>query len=601
MMNIFQIFSVLRKKRLKGMFSIYKRIFSLAKSEASRLIPACLLLLLGVAVSLIMPRILGFIVNALTEKDFASMARLGPWLVAIVVVSGVAQLFQAYLFLMAGLRIVAGLTKTAYNKILNQELGFFDERQTGELLSRLSADTASLRSAVSANLGMFLRSLVMLVGAVALLIYTSPELSVYAFIIVPFITGGVMFFGRIIRRISVKIQDELAEANATAEESISGVRTVRSFAQEPREIDRYGGRIDVALGSMRKRAIYVSFFSSFIRFTSLGVIVVVFWLGASQVRSGVLTAGDLVAFLIYAFMVSSQLSSISGLLTDYMRAAGSAQRLFEILDREPAIPLRGGERLDTIEGLIEYRDVSFAYPSRPDSLALKNISLTIQPGEILALVGPSGSGKSTIANLAMRFYDPNEGVVLLDGRPLTDLDPSWLHEQVGYVSQEPALFSSSVAENIGYGVGGYTMEEIVEAANLANAHEFIDIFPQGYETEVGERGARLSGGQKQRIAIARAVLKNPKLLIFDEATSALDAESEYLVKQALDRLMQGRTTLVIAHRLSTVKDANRVAVLDAGQLIEIGSHDELMALEDGVYRKLVERQYFLNEDAETVS
>jgi len=600
-MNIFDIFSMLRGKRLKNFLRIYKRIFSLALPEMPKLIPAFILLLFGVGVMLTMPRVMGIALNKIIEGDFASLDRIGVILAGIIIFEGVAQVVRAYLFILAGLKVVTDLSKTTYRRIMHQEVGFFDLRKTGELLSRLSSDTAALQNAVSTNLGMFLRALVLFIGAVGLMIYTSPRLSLYAAAIVPVVSFLSVWFGRRIRNLSTIVQDKLADASEVAEETISGARTVRSFAREDREIGRYAGRINIAYGAMKTRAVYISFFRSLVMFSSFAAIGAIFWFGAKQVEGGGLSPGELMTFLIYAMMVSGQLSTISNLFTDFMRAAGSAKRLFEILDRQPAMALRGGEAPGQVEGRIEFREVSFAYPMRPDVLALDSVDLRLDPGEIVALVGPSGGGKSTIANIITRFYDPSSGQVLLDGRPLDTLDPSWLRQQIGVVAQEPHLFSCSIAENIGYGRVHYDQDQVVEAAKLANAHDFIELFPQGYETEVGERGARLSGGQKQRIAIARAILKNPKVLILDEATSALDAESEFLVKQALDRLMKGRTTLVIAHRLSTVKDAHRVAVVEAGRIVESGTHDELMAREESLYRKLVERQHFLVDGAETAA
>jgi ATP-binding cassette subfamily B protein len=316
----------------------------------------------------------------------------------------------------------------------------------------------------------------------------------------------------------------------------------------------------------------------------------VFWYGGKLVLAKTLGLPELIAFLTTTVMVAASLGALSELWADFNRAAGAAERVFELLERQPKINSEGGKVLESLKGKVEWQNVHFAYPTRTDVGVLKGLNLALEPGEVVALVGPSGAGKSTIASLLYRLYDPAQGKVLLDGVPLTELEPYWLRRQIGVVAQEPLLFSTSVAENIRYGRPEATDEEVEAAAKLANAHTFISQFPEGYKTLVGERGVQLSGGQKQRVAIARAVLKNPRLLILDEATSALDAESEHLVRDALEKLMQGRTTLVIAHRLSTVKGANRVVVLDAGQIAQIGTHQSLVT-EDGIYRRLVERQF----------
>ena len=322
-----------------------------------------------------------------------------------------------------------------------------------------------------------------------------------------------------------------------------------------------------------------------------GAIALVLWYGASLVADGRLSVGALTSFMIYTFMLALSLSALGGLFAEFVSAAGAAERLFGLLASDPAQGLQGGRQLEAVRGEISFSHVGFHYPTRPDVVAIEDLSFTIRPGEVVALVGPSGSGKSTVAALVSRFYDPTQGDITLDGVSLRDLDPSWLRKRIGVVSQEPILFSTSLGDNIGYGADAFTQEALWACAEAANATEFIARFPDGLATQVGERGVRLSGGQKQRVAIARALLKDPEILILDEATSALDAASEYLVKQALERLMTGRTAIVIAHRLSTIRGADRVLVLVGGRLVEQGTHAELLALPDGVYRKLVERQH----------
>jgi len=403
----------------------------------------------------------------------------------------------------------------------------------------------------------------------------------------------VLWMSRKIRRLSRQVQDALAGAAEVADETISGVRTVRSFTKEDYESERYRGGIFEAFLAMKKRSVTIAYFQGGLSFMGYGAVALVLWYGGRLVVAGSMSIGDLTSFILYTLIVAFSLSALGGVFSDFMSASGAADRVFELLDRVPSPGTEAGtgNQLDQVHGQVHFEDIHFAYPTRPDVAALTAINLEIKPGEVVALVGPSGSGKSTIASLIPRFYEPSQGRITLDGVPIVELDPNWLREQVGSVDQEPNLFSDSITKNIRYGRLDATEEEIHEAAHAANAAEFIEKFPEGYETEVGERGVRLSGGQKQRIAIARAVLKNPRILILDEATSALDAESEYLVKQALDRLMTGRTTLVIAHRLSTVRDADRVVVLDGGRIVESGPHAVLMQDQDGLYRKLVERQF----------
>jgi ATP-binding cassette subfamily B protein len=353
---------------------------------------------------------------------------------------------------------------------------------------------------------------------------------------------------------------------------------------------RYREAVDLSYVLAAKRALANGAFAGVAGFAGYTAIALVVWYGGHMVTDGTMSMGELTAFLIYTLMLAVSLGALSGLYGDFMRAAGASSRVFELIDQRATLEDSGGQKLSDVRGSVALDDVHFTYPSRPDIPVLTGVSLKIEPGEVVALVGPSGSGKSTVAALLARFYDPDQGTVRLDGHDLKDLDPKDLRQYIGVVSQEPVLFATSIRENIAYGRTDATLEQIRAAARAANAEAFIDAFPEGFETTVGERGIRLSGGQKQRIAIARALLKDPRILVLDEATSALDSESEHLVQEALDRLMAGRTTLVIAHRLSTVRDATIVAVLDGGRIIESGSHDRLIA-RDGLYRKLVERQF----------
>jgi ATP-binding cassette subfamily B protein len=407
--------------------------------------------------------------------------------------------------------------------------------------------------------------------------------------VVPPVVLGAAIYGLKVRKLSRDGQDALARAGEAAMEALSGIRTVRAFAAEELEMQRYAGRVAAAFDLTRKRIRASASFMATTAFAAFGAAVLVLWYGGRLVVGGTMTLGGLTAFLVYTLLVASSLGGLSDLWAELMKAAGAAERVFELLDRTPAMPLSGGVEPPFVHGALELQGVRFSYPARKEAPVLKGIDLSVRPGEVIALVGPSGAGKSTIAALLMRLYDPDEGRILLDGRDLRELSPSWLRRQTGVVAQEPLLFASSIADNIRYGRQGASDEEVEAAARAANAHDFIAAFPDGYRTLVGERGVQLSGGQKQRVAIARAVLKDPRLLVLDEATSALDAESEHLVKAALDRLMKGRTTLIIAHRLSTVMNADRVLVMEGGAIVQSGRHAALVA-QDGLYRRLVERQ-----------
>ncbi|WP_233166534.1 ABC transporter ATP-binding protein [Archangium sp. Cb G35] len=547
-------------------------------------------LLIASALLLVYPRAIGEIIDQLRAGDRAQLDRIALILVGVFLLQGVAMALRFYLFTTAGERVVTQLRQDLFASLMSQEVGFFDERRTGELTNRLASDTTVLQNAVSVNISMGLRNAAQALGCIALLFYTSPVLTGLMLAIVPAVAVGAVVYGRKVRGLSKQTQDALAAANEVAEEGLSGIRTVRSFAAERHEVDRYRSATEHAYDVARRRVVQSSFFMAGATSASYLASVVVLWYGGRLVLEEKMTAGSLTSFLIYSLMVAVALGALTELWADFMRAVGAAERVFELIDRKPAIPSSGGERLPSVQGRVEFQQVRFAYPTRPDVPVLQGIDLKLDAGEVVAIVGPSGAGKSTIAGLLARMYDPQGGRLLLDGKALESLDPEWLRQQIGTVAQEPMLFASSIEDNIRYGRMDATDEEIQAAARAANAHEFISRFPEGYRTLVGERGVQLSGGQKQRIAIARAMLKNPRLLVLDEATSALDAESEHLVQEALDRLMKGRTTLIIAHRLSTVIGADRVLVLEGGKVVQSGNHAALMG-QEGLYRRLVERQF----------
>ncbi len=566
------------------------RLLDLARPQWRILALGTVFLFVGSAAGLAFPQAIRFIMDgAFTEGSQDLVDKAAAAMLVIFLVQGIAIAGRSYLFTVVGERIVTDLRKTVYGRILDQEVAFFDSRRTGELISRLASDTGVLQNTVSVNISMALRHGLMVIGGVALLLWTSPSLTGMMLLIVPPVAVGAVIYGRRIRRFSRGVHDALAQASEAAEESISGIRTVRAFTAEERERGRYGQAVEHAFGLARQRALLGAGFIGVTSFAGYGAIAIVLWLGGRAVLQGEMTVGDLTSFVLYTLTVAFALGALGGLWVDFMRAVGAGERVFEIMDRDPAIHNDDGLRPDSMAGRVRFEHVDFTYPARPDIQVLHDVDLAVDPGEVIALVGPSGSGKSTVAALLQRLYDPDGGQVLVDEHDVRDLSPDWLRQRIGVVAQEPVLFSATVAENILYGRPDAERADVEAAAAAANAADFIAGFPEGYDTEVGERGVQLSGGQKQRVAIARAVLKDPRILLLDEATSALDAESEHLVKDALDRLMKGRTTLVIAHRLSTVKDADRVAVVDGGRVVEVGPHEELVE-RHGLYRRLVERQ-----------
>ncbi len=566
------------------------RLLSLVRGETKPLLWGLLFLVISSAAGLVYPQLMRWMIDhVLTPKRLDLLFQVSIGLFLAFIIQGITSSLRYYLFTLSGERIVIRLRQRLYKQILSQEVSFFDFNRTGELMSRLASDCTTLQNAVSVNISMGLRNLGQVIGGMIFMFFTSWRLSILMLLLIPPIALAAALFGKRIRKFSKESQASLAEASIVAEETISGVRTVKSFGQEPAEVDRYRNSMEHALMFIKKRIRAIGEFIGVAMIAGSSAICFVLWYGGREVIQDRMSAGDITQFLLYLALVAIGVGSLGGLWGDLMSAIGASQRVFEIMERLPAVADEGLEDTN-LKGSVEFRNVYFSYPTRSDAEVLKGISFKILPGQMAALVGSSGSGKSTIASLLPRFYEPTTGTILLDNHKLSDLRTTWIRDQIGIVSQEPILISSTIEQNIRYGKPNATDIEIQNAAKAANALEFINSFPEDLATRVGEKGLQLSGGQKQRVAIARALLKNPKILILDEATSNLDTASEQLVQDALYRLMKGRTTLVIAHRLATVRDADVIFVVHEGQIVQTGKHEDLASQTQGLYYQLLQRQ-----------
>jgi ATP-binding cassette subfamily B protein len=553
--------------------------------------------LLALSVAAVTVLGLGFGLRKLVDEGFASgdaalLDKAVLVLIGVVVVLSLASYSRFFLVSWIGERVVGDIRKAVFDHVITLSPAYYEVTRTGEVMSRLTTDTTLLQMVVGTSASIALRNSLLLIGGTVLLFVTSFKLTAMVFVVVPFVILPILILGRRVRRLSRESQDRVADLGAYADESLASIRTVQAFGHEGIDRQRFARRTEAAFDTAIQRVRARALLTALVILLVFGAVGLVLWMGGKDVLEGRISAGELSAFVFYAVVVAGSVGAISEVIGDLQRAAGATERLIELLATEPEIsaPPTATPLPEPPRGALAFRQVLFRYPSRPDRSTLEGFDLEVEPGETVALVGPSGAGKTTVFQLLLRFYDPQDGAIELDGVELTRAEPAALRARIGLVPQEPVIFSANAWENIRYGRPEASDAEVRQAAEAASALEFLERLPEGFDSFLGERGVRLSGGQRQRLAIARAILRNPAVLLLDEATSALDAESERAVQAALDRLMAGRTTLVIAHRLATVLKADRIVVIDQGRIVASGSHRELIRA-DGLYARLAELQF----------
>ncbi|MFY8027567.1 MAG: ABC transporter ATP-binding protein [Bacteroidia bacterium] len=564
------------------------RLFSYIGEHKWKLYLGLLFLLLTGATALLFPLLLGKLVKTIENKNFEDINRIGLLLILVLTGQSICSYFRVYLFVNYTENTLASLRRAVYAHLITLPMTFFVQKRVGDLNSRMSADISQIQDTLTTTIAEFLRQFILVIGGIILLVVISPKLTLLMLAIVPVVAVAAVIFGRFIRKTSRQVQEKIADSNTIIEETLQGISNVKAFANEFFENKRYKYSTEeiVKIGILGGK--YRGAFASFIIFCLFGAIVAVIWYGVVLASQNQLLIGDLISFILYSAFVGASFGGIAELYAQIQKAVGAVERVFEILDEKAEaldISTPHNEKA-SIEGIVSFKNVAFTYPSRKEVQVLKNISFESNKGETIAIVGPSGSGKSTLVGLLLRFYDVESGQLLIDGKNCKDYNLTDLRNNMAIVPQDVLLFGGTIKENIAYGKPNASFDEIKEAAKKANAFDFIESFPEKFDTVVGERGIKLSGGQRQRIAIARAVLKDPAILILDEATSSLDSESERVVQEALDKLMIGRTSFVIAHRLSTIRNADKIVVIDKGTVVESGSHESLMSIEGGLYQSL---------------
>ena len=581
------------KKRItKDALKRLLRLFGFVKPQKYTFILGLFILTLTSLTSLVFPMLIGNMVDMAKTKTLDDINKIGFILVGLFMVNAVLSYYRIYLFAIVTQKTLALLRQTTYNHLIQLPMAFFSGRRVGELNSRISADISMLQETFTDTIAQFIRQIIIIIGGVTILSFISPQLTLFMLAIVPVVAVIARFFGTYIRKMSKEAQTTVADSNTIVEETLQAITNVKSFANEAFEMLRYKRKTDEVIDVSLKGARWRGLFISFIFMAMFGSVVGVIWYGVYLVNIGEgITVGDLFKFVLYTVFIAGSISGMADFYSQIQKALGATENLLDILEETTEKLLPETTVIPKFNlGEVVFKEVSFNYPSRQNVEVLKNISFKVRKGQKIALVGPSGAGKTTIGALMFRFYEPSTGQILIDGKTADSYNLTTYRNRMALVPQEVILFGGSIRENIEYGKPGATMDEIIQAAKQANAFNFIEGFPEKFETVVGDRGVQLSGGQRQRIAIARAILKDPDILILDEATSSLDTESERLVQEALETLMKNRTSIIIAHRLTTIRDADKILVIDGGEVKETGTHDELMALENGIYKNLNYRQ-----------